>query len=82
MNGKDGWTCTIFRNTGSTLSSALILEAEGALQGKGCGPDGLMTYVWDAKVKSVNPGYCFKMAGYRVIGRSKDGKKTLLQKPL
>lgn len=80
MNGKDGWTCTIFRNTGSTLSSTLILEAEQALQGRTSGPDGFMTYVWDSKVRSRNPGYCFKKAGYKVIGRSKDGKKTLLQK--
>jgi hypothetical protein len=80
MNGLDGWTCTIFRNTGSTLSSELILDAEQALDGLGCGPDGLLSYVWDTKVRSTNPGYCFKKAGYRVIGRSADDRKTLLQK--
>lgn len=83
MNGLDGWTCTIFRNESDALSSALILEAERALaeQGRGCGPDGMITYVWDKKVASVNPGYCFKRAGWTVRGRSADGRKTLLHKP-
>lgn len=81
MNGLDGWTCTIFRNESGRRSSDLILEAEAALDGKTCGPDGLLTYVWDKKVRSPNPGYCFKQAGYRVRGRSADGRKTLLWKP-
>jgi hypothetical protein len=79
MNGLDGWTCTIFRNEGPGLSSALVLAAEAFLTD--CGPDGLLTYVWDAKVASSNPGCCFKKAGYRRVGRSADGRKTLLQKP-
>jgi hypothetical protein len=81
MNGRDGWTCSLFRNESSLLSSALILDAERALEGYSCGPDGLMTYVFDQKLRSTNPGYCFKMAGYRVIGRSADQRKTLLMKP-
>jgi hypothetical protein len=81
MNGLDGWTCTIFRNTGPTLSSTMILEAERILLDRyDIGPDGLMTYVWDKKVRSTNPGYCFKRAGYRAVGRSADGRKTLLRK--
>lgn len=82
MNNLDGWTCTIFRNEGRMLSSNLVLQAELALAAiHGCGPDGMLTYVWDRKVKSQNPGYCFKMAGWKAIGRSADGRKTLLQKP-
>jgi hypothetical protein len=81
MNGLDGWTCTIFRNEGSTRSSDLIREAESIVLAKyDCGPDGLLTYVWDRKVRSTNPGYCFLMAGWEKIGRSADGRKTLLQK--
>ena len=95
-NGLDGWTCSIFRRTKAAKKSAadLILEAEAALliSGRGCGPDGLLTYVWDTKVESVNPGYCFKVAGWHTAGkkhacckgfprRSADGKKTLLHKP-
>lgn len=82
MNGLNGWTCTIFRNESDVLSSELILEAEAALLATGTdvGPDGLLTYVWDARVRSVNPGACFKAAGWRRKGRSADGRKTLLQK--
>lgn len=82
MNGLDGWTCTIFRNESDTLSSTLILDAELAMAeyGYDVGPDGLLTYVWDAKVRSINPGCCFKAAGWQRAGRSRDGRKTLLHK--
>lgn len=83
MNGLDGWTCTIFRNVGDVKSSLLILRAEEALVdlGRGCGPSGMLTYVWDKRVASPNPGYCFKMAGWKAVSRSADNKKTLLWKP-
>lgn len=83
MNGLDGWTCTIFRNEGFRYSSELILDAELAIAefGYDCGPSGFITYVWDKKVQSRNPGYCFKLAGWRRTGRSADKRKTLLQKP-
>ncbi len=88
MNGLDGWTCTIFRNEsgGALQSSDPILDAERALFeiADSCGPDGLLTYVWDAKIKSINPGFCFKRAGWRTHPtkpRSADNKKTLLWKP-
>jgi hypothetical protein len=79
MNGLDGWTCTIFRNETGALSSMLILEAESFIEE--CGPSGLITYVFDRKIRSVNPGACFKAAGWARTGRSADGRKTLLQKP-
>lgn len=85
LNGLDGWTCTVFRNESDILSSELILAAEVALaeNAPDCGPDGMLTYVWDSKVRSHNPGYCYKRAGWQVWKekRSADGKKTLLQKP-
>lgn len=82
MNGLDGWTCTIFRNEGPTLSSELILAAERELLAEhDCGPDGLLTYVWSAKVRSSNPGCCFKRAGWKRAGMSADGRKVLLRKP-
>jgi hypothetical protein len=83
MNGLDGWTCTIFRNESQTLSSMLVLAAEAALLEAhvSCGPDGLITYVFDSRVRSINPGCCFQKAGWRRTGRSADGKKTLWQKP-
>ena len=83
MNGLDGWTCTIFRNEGASLSSLLILEAERFLRDRAasCGPDGMLSYVADRKIRSANPGYCFKCAGWKVRGRSARGDKTLLHKP-
>jgi hypothetical protein len=83
MNGLDGWTCTIFRNESEQLSSALVLAAELELVafGAGCGPDGMLTYVRDSKIRSSNPGYCFKCAGWAVRGRNKRGDQTLLSKP-
>jgi len=94
MNGLDGWTCTIFRRTDGVIASELVLDAElaiGAL-GFGCGPHGLLTYVWDAKVRRKrDPGRCFRKAGWHPAGkcaecrairpRSADGRKTLLHKP-
>jgi len=83
MNGLDGWTCTIFRREGGPMASDLILDAERVIHilGHACGPDGLLTYVWDDRVESSNPGFCFKSAGWSAIGRSADDKKTLLHKP-
>jgi hypothetical protein len=84
INGLDGWTCTIFRNEGPKLSSDLVLAAEAVLaseQRDDCGPDGMLTYVWDKRIRSTNPGYCFKQAGWHPIGRSADRRKTLLHKP-
>lgn len=85
MNGLDGWTCTIFRRTGGEQASRLILDAERCLlqEAQDCGKDGMLTYVWDKKVASGNPGYCFKQAGWIVHPtkpRSADGRKTLLWK--
>jgi hypothetical protein len=82
MNGLDGWTCTLFRNEGTTLSSLLGRQHEQLLLERyDYGPDGLITYVWDRKIASCNPGFCFKRAGWKRTGRSKDKRKTLLQKP-
>lgn len=89
MSGLDGWTCSIFRNTSQLRSSGLVLVAEQELVAREldlgpCGKDGLLTYVWDRKVRSSNPGACFKSAGYVVHPtkpRSADKKKTLLWKP-
>jgi hypothetical protein len=95
MNGLNGWTCTMFRRLSDcdVVASRLILDAELFLSqlGLGCGESGMITYVWDAKVISANPGYCYKRAGWHVAGqchdcvswnsRTADNKKTLLHKP-
>lgn len=89
MNGLDGWTCSIFRNTGGLLSSDLVLAAEVELveaERRGdlyspCGPDGMLTYVWPKKIRSTNPGYCFQVAGW-VRSKWTKSKKRLLRKPI
>lgn len=88
MNKLDGWTCTIFRNCSPILSSELIYDAEIALAlaDVTVGPSGLITYVWDKRVETGKQsgraavGWCFRKAGWRVTGRSADGKKSLMQK--
>jgi hypothetical protein len=76
---EEGVVCSVFRNEGPILSSKLILEAEELAWRRWPGQR-LFTYCWDAKVASVNPGYCFKKAGWRVCGRNKDGRLTILEK--
>jgi hypothetical protein len=71
MDGQTGYNCAIFRNESSRLSSEIILECE-AIAVKRWGKNRMYTYVNPAKIESVNPGYCFKMAGWRNV-RSDDG---------
>jgi hypothetical protein len=76
----DCWTCTLFRNEGAVLSSELITEAEAATAAQfGEAPaGGFLTFVDEKKVESENPGYCFLMAGWRKIGRTKDRNLLVL----
>ena len=76
-DGQEGVRCSIFRNEGALLSSDLIKEACQWAWTRWPG-ERLYTYVWDAKVKSPNPGYCFKKAGWHTVGHNKDGRLTLL----
>ena len=79
MDNQPGVRCGIFRNEGPIRSSDLILEAEELAWQRWPGQR-LFTYVWGQKVKSTNPGYCFKMAGWKTCGRNKDGRLTILEK--
>lgn len=89
MSGYDGWVCSVFHNDSEQRSSDLILAAESVLAQRTalgltrgpCGPDGLLTYVWRSKVRSSNPGYCYKAAAWVKIGTCKRKTKDLLQKP-
>ena len=76
---QSGTGCTFFRNEGKVRSSLLIEEADDLAWRRWPG-ERHFTYVWDAKVKSSNPGYCFKMAGWRTCGRNKDGRLTILER--
>ena len=78
-DGQVGIECSVFRNEGPVRSSDLILEAE-ALAWQRWPGQRLFTYVCPAKVKSVNPGYCFKMARWKQCGRNADGRLIILEK--
>ena len=77
--GEIGVNCAIFHNEGPELSSLLILEAEQLAWSRWPG-ERLYTYVNARKIKSSNPGYCFKMAGWRVCGKTKDKGLLILEK--
>jgi hypothetical protein len=68
-SGQQGINCAVFRNEGPHLSSELILDAE-KLAWQRWPDERLYTYVNANKVKSTNPGYCFKMAGWRYCGKT------------
>ena len=75
-----GYNNTLFRNESGRRSSAIILEAEAHAVAT-WGPGRAYTYIDPRQVQSVNPGYCFKCAGWRFVRRSTKGKH-LLEKDL
>ena len=72
LAGQSGVCCSIFHNAGEHLSSELIGEAEELAWGRWPG-ERLYTYVDPGRVRSCNPGYCFKVAGWSVCGETKKG---------
>lgn len=81
MDGQAGYNCAIFRNESARLSSEIILEAE-VLAVEKWGPHRGFTYVDPRKIHSVNPGYCFKRAGWRQERVCKNGKVLLVKDQL
>lgn len=75
-----GVNCAVFRNTGPTLSSILILEAEELAWNRWPG-ERLYTYVNSKKIQSVNPGYCFKVAGWSACEVKPSGLHVLEKYP-
>lgn len=77
---QKGIECSLFRNESAVLSSALIEEAVRMAREKWPGAR-LFTYVNPEEVKSFDPGYCFKCAGWKVVGENKDGRLIVLEAP-
>ncbi len=75
------WMCSLFRNESSHLSSELILEAVAATRWHwGESPlDGMVTIIDQRKVKSANPGYCYKKAGFKHVGYTKRAGLHIVQ---
>lgn len=79
-SGQRGVNCAVFRNESSILSSDLILEAEKVARERWPDEHRFYTYVNAKKIKSKNPGYCFKMAGWRFCGFTKARGLVILEK--
>ncbi len=82
-DGVNAWECTIFRNESAHLSSELVREAIAVTRREWGSPppDGIITYVNQTKIRSTNPGYCFKIAGWVAVGYSKRRKLLRLKAP-
>jgi len=72
MRPELGVNCAVFRNEGAGRSSYLIRDACGLAWRRWPG-ERLYTYVDPAAVRSPNPGYCFRMAGWRRCGQTPGG---------
>ncbi len=79
----DAFICTLFRNESQTLASDLIRQAVAATLWKyGSAPQhGMLTFIDASKVRSKNPGCCFKKAGFVEAGRTKKSGLIILQLP-
>lgn len=75
---QDGVNCAIFRNEGAGLASELIREAMRLAWQRWPG-ERLYTYVNPRRVRSSNPGFCFKTAGWRVCGITKTRRLLVLE---
>lgn len=81
MDGQTGYNCVLFRNESARRSSEIILEAEGIAFAR-WGRARVYTYINPRKVRSPNPGYCFKAASWRYLGRSSKGLHLLAKEPV
>jgi hypothetical protein len=78
-SGQQGVNCAVFRNESCYLSSLLILDAEKIAWERWPGLR-LYTYVNPRKLRSENPGCCFKKAGWRPCGVTKWNKLLIFEK--
>lgn len=76
-DGQNGVECTIFRNECAGLSSELIKEAVRMAR-KEWPDERLFTYIDSRKIKSTNPGFCFKRAGWEQVDVISKKKKLIM----
>lgn len=77
-DAQRGVNCAVFRNEGAGRSSALIREADAMAFARWPG-ERHYTYVNPRKVRSLNPGFCFQMAGWRRCGITKCHRLVILE---
>lgn len=78
------WVNSLFRNEGAELASELIREAVAASLGQlGRPPElGMVTFIDRSKTRPKrDPGYCYLMAGFKPVGRTKAGLYALQMLP-
>lgn len=78
LDKQDGINCAVFRNEGSVLSSELIRQAVAIAQDRWKN-ERLFTFVNAKKISSQNPGYCFKQAGWKLCGITKERGLIILE---
>jgi hypothetical protein len=78
-SGQTGINCAVFRNESNYLSSELIRQADAIADCIWPG-ERHYTYVNASKIQSINPGYCFKMAGWRICGQTKVNKLWIMER--
>lgn len=76
------WICSAFRNESTHLSSELILDAVSATRAHfwrdSVPSQGFVTFVDAGKTRHKrDPGRCFRRAGFRHVGYTKDGLYAL-----
>lgn len=72
-DGQMGVNCAVFRNETEERSSLMIIDAEKAALIRWPANDRFYTYVNSKAIRSINPGCCFKKAGWRRCGTTKSG---------
>ena len=80
LDRQEGINCAVFRNEGPRQSSVLIRAAVIEARQRWPGAR-LYTYVDPSAIRSPNPGFCFKRAGWRFCGRTKDRGLHILELP-
>jgi len=70
---QTGVNCAVFRREQGLPASALIRAADVIADEEWPDEQRHYTYVNASKVRSVNPGYCFLMAGWQRCGVTKGG---------
>jgi hypothetical protein len=89
-DGQEGVNCAVFRyegsvqcrNSGHSHCASRMVEEACELAWQRWPGERLYTYVDPKKVRSSNPGYCFKRAGWRFVGKTKRGLHILERRPV
>lgn len=78
ISGTSAVQCMLFRNTSTNLSSKMISDAEKRATNKW--PEQQLFVIINSKdVKSVNPGYCFKRAGWQFVKKLRAAQHLLVK---